>query len=276
MPDRRSRGRLALLRANWGLVVALLAAFVVLACLSRLSSQFSTWDRHITDTFVAWRSPALTRAFWLFTLLGDDPLMASLAASLVCLLVIWGRRARAAAVAAALAGAWALMHVAKVAVGRVRPPQSLALIETPASHSMPSGHAIISVAFFGMLAYLVWAWMDGRGATRLGGRGGPGSWIAEAVATLIGAAFAVLIGLSRVYLGVHWFSDVVAGWCLGGAVLIVAVRVAGRWRRSHGPREMLRKVEPWRGPRSRLTVVGAAFVVVCAVAAVTAWADPLL
>ncbi len=268
-------------RPLWFAVAALFAVSVALACASRFVPALSAWDERVADIFATWRTAGLNRALWAFTLLGDDPLMGTFSAALVCLLVVWGRRARAAAAAVSLAAAWAVMHIGKVAAGRARPPSSDALIETPASHSMPSGHALITVVFFGLLAYLVVGAVRRRRTTR--GSSGPplgakrilGSTVIAA-AVLIAAAFAGLVGISRPYLGVHWMSDVIAGWCLGGAVLGAGLWLAKRWRRNGGPRGMLREVTPWGGPRFRAAVAVAAAIVVCAVAVVTAWADPLL
>jgi membrane-associated phospholipid phosphatase len=268
---------------RWAVAAALLAAFVALAVCSRKVPALAEWDRHVTDSFIAWRSAGWNRAFWVFTLLGDDPLMATLSTALVVLLLTWGRRARAAAFAAGLTAGWAVMHVGKAAAGRARPPAVDALVQTPGSHSMPSGHALISVVFCGLLVCLAFAWAE-RGAARRGGR--RAGVTVEAAASLAGAAVkgaallagsgvAALVGLSRVYLGVHWLSDVIAGWCLGGAVLIAALWFTERWRGSRGPRGALADAPPWRGRRTRAVVVAATVAVVCAVAAVTAWADPL-
>ena len=87
----RSR-RLSLAAAT----AALLAAFVTLACLSRWSPAVVEWDRHVAGLFEAGRSPGWDRTFWLFTLLGDDSLIAPLAAGLLVLVIAWGKRVRAA------------------------------------------------------------------------------------------------------------------------------------------------------------------------------------
>jgi membrane-associated phospholipid phosphatase len=251
---------------QWLVLAAFVAISIALAYASRRVPALANWDERVTDAFIAWRSAGWSRTFWAFTLIGDDPLMASFAVALVCLLLTWGRRARAAAVSVGLAAGWAVMHLTKVLVARARPSESLALIQTPASHSMPSGHALISVVFFGLLVYL----LTGAARRRNAGPAAP------AVAVVLIGVVAAMVGLSRVYLGVHWLSDVIAGWCLGGAVLVEAVRLMAHWQRTGGPAGALRDVEPWRGPWTRAGVAAALAVVICAVAAVTALADPLL
>lgn len=81
------------------------------------------------------------------------------------------------------------------------------------SYSFPSGHAIAAVATYGMIAVVV-----GRLAPRLK------KWLYGAAAIL-----ALLIGLSRIYLGVHWFTDVVAGYAVGAAVLFAGIS----WLEAH-------------------------------------------
>ncbi len=82
-----------------------------------------------------------------------------------------------------------------------------------------------------------------------------------------------LVGLSRVYLGVHWASDVLAGWCLGGAWLAFLLGVFLTWERGSRP---LRDKRPWRGRATRATVAAALVLVTAVAVLVTAWADPLL
>lgn len=260
----------------WSAVGILLAAFVALACASRLAPVLSEWDRHLTETFVSWRSPGWTRAFWVSTLLADDSLMAAFGAATVFSLAAWGRRAWAAATAVGLAAAWAVMHIGKTLVGRARPSDAFNLIQLPASSSMPSGHALISLVFVGLLVYLLVVFQN-RHALSAGGRHHAVFMAGRrSVAVLGAAALTGFIGMSRVYLGVHWLSDVVAGWCLGGAVLLVALQAGVHWRRTGGPGGRLRDVEPWAGSRTRTVVAVVLAAAVCGVAAVTASIDPLL
>ena len=76
-------------------------------------------------------------------------------------------------------------------------------------YSFPSGHAFASTVFYGMMVYLVW---------RLTGK----TW-ARVLATVLGPAMFLAIGLSRVYLNVHYLTDVLAGWAAGLAWLIASL-----------------------------------------------------
>ncbi len=124
------------------------------------------------------------------------------AVALVAAVVLWltSRRRAAVFVAVAVAGAALLEAVAKELVGRARP-----VFAQPVAHavgaSFPSGHAMTSLTAFGVLVLLV------APRRRL------------PVAALAAVAVAA-VGFSRLALGVHYLSDVVAGWLLAAAWLL--------------------------------------------------------
>lgn len=94
----------------------------------------------------------------------------------------------------------------KLIIGRRRPATYLPRRWHLKTHSFPSGHALGSAAAYGTVALMI------------GGHG-----LFEAVCSLLLIALIIIIGLSRIYLGAHYPSDVVAGWVLGctGALLAV-------------------------------------------------------
>jgi membrane protein DedA with SNARE-associated domain/membrane-associated phospholipid phosphatase len=127
--------------------------------------------------------------------------------------------------AAAYGGAWLLSKLVKSIVGRPRPPLAT-MAEHVTGMAFPSGHATNSAAVYGMLAVLA--------GTALG------PWRAK-VGAWAGLVLVVLaVGFSRLYLGVHWLTDVLAGWALGAAwvlVLVAGVRIrvgAGGRRQRRG------------------------------------------
>ena len=92
-------------------------------------------------------------------------------------------------------------------------------------YSFPSGHAFASTVFYGMMLYLVWRLTERR-------------W-ARALASVVCPLLILGVGLSRVYLNVHYLTDVLAGWLAGGAWLVAVlavVRVVERNRRSRAER----------------------------------------
>jgi undecaprenyl-diphosphatase len=106
---------------------------------------------------------------------------------------------------AAVAGAAGLYNIVKPVVGQPRPPAAL-WIGHFGGAGFPSGHATQGVAFYGMLAVLLSIGLSLRARTFL--------W---AGAGLV----AIAIGASRIYLGAHWLSDVLAGYALGAAWVAV-------------------------------------------------------
>jgi len=100
-------------------------------------------------------------------------------------------------------------EIVKAVVARPRPTLWPWLL-TPSGSSFPSGHAVAGAALYPFLGWLL---------LRCRGRG--------LVGYLLGLAVGVLIGLGRLYAGVHWPSDVLAGWTLGAALSLGAIRWLG-------------------------------------------------
>jgi membrane-associated phospholipid phosphatase len=177
-------------------------------------------DLAVLDESLDLRSGGLTAAAVAVTEIGSTVSMAVVAA-LVALWSLWrGRTADAVLAVGAMAGAAALFRSFKVVIDDPRPPLLTRLVEET-NESLPSGHATMSIVVIGTLVVLAWA---GR---RAAGR---------AVLVAAAAAWVVAVGATRIYLGVHWFTDVVAGWLLGGAWLALCVVAWSRWRARRGGR----------------------------------------
>lgn len=157
--------------------------------------------------------------FWTISLLGAPILVALLVA--VAGILAYRRNWRRLVALAITCGGGALLNVAlKMSMHRTRP--SFASEFHARSWSFPSGHAMDSLIAYGFLAH----WAMSRW---------PGRRAAIVVATLV---IVVTIGYARVYLGVHYLSDVVAGYCAGCVWLVVCVtgfRFAERQRIGRGP-----------------------------------------
>jgi undecaprenyl-diphosphatase len=133
-------------------------------------------------------------------------------------LFLKGNRLLAWAWAAAAAGGAILDYLLKTTIHRSRPEYAASFLHG-SSYSFPSGHAMGSVIGYGFLAYAVVITSQRRGWQR-------------GIVIGVAAVLALLIGLSRVYLGVHYPSDVAGGWAAGLVWLAVCVTgyrvVAGR------------------------------------------------
>lgn len=197
------------------LLLALLAGFVVL-----LVAVETRWGplHHLDADTAHDLNDRLRRAsgevtFWRVVSDVLDPYVLR-AVALVAVVLLWWRARRddALLVALAMIAAAVVEAVVKAGVGRHRPsfPHPVA---SASGASFPSGHALTSIVAFGLLVVLVPRWAIG---------------VASAVAVL-------LVGFSRLALGVHYVSDVLAGWLLGGAVLVAAQGlVSGRSARRSG------------------------------------------
>lgn len=136
------------------------------------------------------------------TALGSETILALVTIAAVAFLLLRRRRRQAAFVAAAIAGGAVLSGILKSQFARARPDIVPHLV-TVNSHSFPSGHAMNSAIVYLTIAVLIArSYRDRSSRTFI-------------VGSALVATFT--IGLSRVYLGVHWPSDVAAGWLVGGA-----------------------------------------------------------
>lgn len=156
-------------------------------------------DPSILKWFIDHRTDLLTTAARWITHLGDPVVVTGVVLGGVIALAARGRVRLALFVVASSVGAAVATTAAKYAVDRTRPPEALWL--APAyGPSFPSGHATQSVACYLAIA-VVGVIMLRAPAARV------------AVVAAAGAV-ALLVGMSRVYLGVHWPSDVLCGWAV--------------------------------------------------------------
>lgn len=158
-------------------------------------------DQLLLDIFLGMRVDTLTPAIIAFTLITGPTLMWIY--SLVLGLVM-----RSAFPPVAVGVANLISHFSKKFLGRPRPDPMNHLVEET-NHSLPSGHSVGAAAFAMVITLLVHRWWVGL------------VWI-----------FAILVGLSRLYVGVHWPSDLLVGWVLGVLTVFVIYRLFSKPIRS--------------------------------------------
>ena len=170
-------------------------------------------DLAVYSGWVGARSSGATALAIAVTDAGGIAAMASLAAAAAAWCWWRGRTLDAVLAVGAMAGAGLLIRLLKELFDRPRPPEATRLV-VETNESLPSGHALMSVVVMGTLVVLAWA---GR------------SVLARAAMTCAALAWVVAIGVTRLYLGVHWFSDVLAGWLVGAMWLALCVAL---WHRT--------------------------------------------
>jgi len=222
--EERSSVPLIGLELGLGLVLALLAG-MLFAWLGDevLEGDTQAADEQLRALVNGIASPRLTSLMVFASVWGAPRRLAILA--IVAVAVFLARRWRRGAllVVITLLGAGVLDGGLKLLFGRTRPVAFYDIYPSPESYSFPSGHALFATAFFGGLAVLLW----GRLAH-------PSLRVTTGIVAL---ALILLIGLSRVYLGVHYPTDVVGGFA-AGTVWVAAValgdRIASHRRRRQG------------------------------------------
>jgi undecaprenyl-diphosphatase len=216
-PEKRRRGPVLTVVVSF-ISAGLIAAIGALLLFAWIAEELPEGDTigfdsavrgFVHDHSAAW----LTLVMQGFSFLGSTIILSI--GSLAVLVILYRTRHRHSAVlfAVTMMGATILNFVLKISFVRERP---VPYFDTPlpTSYSFPSGHALFSLCFYGSLAW-VWA------AHPIGDRKKIAAWIV--------ALFLIFfIGLSRVYLGVHYPSDVVAGY-LAAFVWVSAVFGTDVW-----------------------------------------------
>jgi undecaprenyl-diphosphatase len=165
-------------------------------------------DTYVAGVFSGVRIESLTEFFKMATTLGNWWFVIGVAIIVVGVCVLLQKQKYIVPFVVTLSVGESITYVTKIAVARARPLGSLV---TETDFSFPSGHAMIAVALYGFLVYM------GVKHVRT-------SWKKRALVSL-GVLLVLLIGFSRLYLGVHYMSDVVVGYGIGALALLTGVYV---------------------------------------------------
>ncbi|NDV02601.1 phosphatase PAP2 family protein [Pseudoroseicyclus tamaricis] len=211
-------------------LVAILLVTGALWAFGALASEMMEGDLHAFDEAVllALRMPGdlanpiggpqLEVAMRDLTALGGIVVLTIVTLSVLAFLVLRRQRASALLLAAAIVGGQAISYLAKFGFSRPRPDLVPHAVDA-ATASFPSGHSMMAA-----VTYLTLAVMLARAEAQMRIR---------VLCFAVAAVLTVCVGVSRVYLGVHWPSDVLAGWSLGAAWAL-GVWLIARWLGRHG------------------------------------------
>lgn len=223
MPSRANAATRARANKTWpavipvslGLATVALFAFAWLSeeVLDRGSARFDNAVRGVVHEYA---SPPITAIFRFVTNLGDWFVVFAATLALIVFFLYRRDHDHLGVLIVTMVGAGVLDGVLKLAFHRLRPDPFFGA--RPTTYSFPSGHSLISFCFYGLIAGMINFQLEERWQRAL-------VWCAAGL--LIG-----MIGLSRIYLGVHWPTDVVAGYTAAiiwmGAVGVMARRVEAR------------------------------------------------
>lgn len=201
----------AYLALGFGVIASAAALFAEIAEMLGDGESLGRLDLLFSSTLAGTSSQSVLRVFAAVTHLGD-PLTLTVLCALVALLLLYQRqRWLAAGWVLAIAGNALLNPALKGIFARTRPVHDQTLV-LASGWSFPSGHASSSVVAYGMLTYLLVRLL-------------PAHWPAglRMAAVLMATALAFTIGCSRVFLQVHFASDVLAGFASGTAWLAVCI-----------------------------------------------------
>ncbi|MFF3850262.1 phosphatase PAP2 family protein [Streptomyces sp. NPDC002328] len=190
---------LVLVVAEWGPLIS------VDGDIARTTHRWAVADPDVTQV-----CRVLTDWVW-------DPLVMRLLCAAVAVWLVWRRAAwwTAAWLVTTSAVGTAIQQGMKAAVGRERPvwPDP---VDSAHYAAFPSGHALTATVALGLVLWL----LHREGVS-------PAVW---RTAVTVAAVSVVGVGLTRIWLGVHWASDVLAGWLLGAMLVALAIAAHTRWR----------------------------------------------
>ncbi|MBZ9909938.1 phosphatase PAP2 family protein [Mesorhizobium sp. BR115XR7A] len=155
--------------------------------------------------------PWLEGAMRDITSLGSSSVLVLITAATIIYLLLIRRPATALLMFVAVAGGQVLSSLLKAGVDRPR-PELVSHLVNETSLSFPSGHAMLSAVTYLTLGSLAARFLPGR--------------TTKVYVLFLAVLTTVLVGVSRIYLGVHWPSDVLAGWCAGFAWAMLCWLVA--------------------------------------------------
>ncbi len=181
--------------------------FFVAAILDKpwyIDELIRSWTNEINN-------PGLDVIFQALTHLGSPTAFILLGVLVFIYLWIWGHIRQGIILDVGLITAWAVMKFLKNLVGRERPPGEH--LTAAAGMSFPSGHAMLSLVFYGFIACLLLIYCPSK----------YGKITAYILFIVIG-----LIGFSRIYLNVHYATDVAAGFIFGLVILAIMIKVSRR------------------------------------------------
>jgi membrane-associated phospholipid phosphatase len=232
-PTRRWRAR-----AFQAYLVVATAAFGVLVVLASRFNYFPI-DLSITSGVQTINAAWFSNLMWAVSFVGYAPQSFVLVGAVVVLLFLIGLRWEAIPALMAAAGATGLGSLIKLVVHRPRPGADLVhVVQQLNDPSFPSGHVLLYTAFFGFLIFLAYTLLKPS--------------VGRTLLVVILGSLVALVGLSRIYLGDHWASDVTGAYLLGSLWLALCISIYGWGKTRFFVRQPLAPEKPGPTPTAPL------------------------
>ncbi|MFB9328710.1 phosphatase PAP2 family protein [Paenibacillus aurantiacus] len=185
-----------------------MCGFIVIAILIG-EHRITSFDTQITKGMGSVESASLTKVMIFFTMIGSGWPVAIITLGIVALLTYLGHRKELIVFVSIIVGSALFNSVLKLLFHRARPIVHR-LIEAN-GFSFPSGHSMSAFTLYGLTTFFLWKHVQGP--------------VSRALMIITGTALVLLIGASRIYLGVHYPSDVIGGYLASGAWLLITIAV---------------------------------------------------
>jgi undecaprenyl-diphosphatase len=196
------------------LILGCIFAFFLLGTFAKLSSDILHQELESFDTVVGefirgFHTEWLTGFFIVVTDLGDKAAYVLIVCILLFVFIkFYKQYLQSIFLLLAVLGSWGLNEILKGTFQRARP--EIAHLVEEDGYSFPSGHAMVALATYGIIGYIIWTNTKENGIV---------AWFVVTLITLL----ILSIGLSRIYLGVHYPSDVIAGYSAGAVWLLACI-----------------------------------------------------
>lgn len=202
--------------ASLGISALMLTAFGTLAWETLFRNTMGLFDDSFVWLIRYFANPVLDKVMIIITDIGFGTSYIVIVVASLLLLTYLKRWCEMGALAIGLAGGAVLSFLLKNLFHRVRPDLFRVVQET--GYSFPSGHALATMCFYGMVAFLIMRNIS--------------SWRGRLIVMTVAVILSVAIGISRIYLGVHYPTDVVAGYATGSMWLAFCISLLMWWERA--------------------------------------------
>lgn len=167
-----------------------------------VNNKFLKVDESVHNFIIRYSSEITTKAMKIFTFLGSTPFIIGLCFLLFVLFIVFKKKSFAYKCTGVLIISTLINNIVKVIIRRPR-PEYITVVEK--TFSYPSGHTMASATLYGFLIYYIWHENFDKNY--------------KILFTIILSIIPILVGISRIYLGAHYFSDVIGGAFLSIAIL---------------------------------------------------------